>query len=174
MAKKGSRESGPRKIRREAAPRTLAGRIKAEGDKEWKKWFLDVERRRKALTDPKNARLVVAEYEKDGAVHSVVRRKSEPIAIKKLLRKNTTSYASGMQLDLEALRSTWHTIVPPAIACESEVVSFSRGVLKVSVFSSALLQEIRQFYRESIVQDLRDAWPVATPLLRVQFIMGKR
>ncbi|MDR0361145.1 MAG: DUF721 domain-containing protein [Planctomycetota bacterium] len=76
--------------------------------------------------------------------------------------------------DIQIIRTLWKDSVGAEVAGESKVVSFSRGILTIDVFSSALIQELRQFHYESVVKDLRDNWQAATPLLRIKFQPGKR
>lgn len=155
--------------------RGLAGKAKDEPDPAWRRFFMEVDNRRKALTDRKKKPLVISSIEKDGQVPSTIaRQKSEPTEIKKLL-KNRVVKKAGSQLagDLEWLRETWPRTVGEEVAAASEVYAFKNGTLTITVFSSVLLQEIRQFHQEAILQDLRDIWQASIPLVKIVYRIGK-
>lgn len=164
----GDAESAPKRRR------SLAGKAEDEADPEWKRWFQEVDRKRKALTDPKKRGLVFSTIDKEGESATVVRQKSEPVPVKKILSKSAKSVANPLSVDLLLLNAAWKNTVGEDMAKETEVYSFKGGVLTIAVFSSALLQEIRQFHKEAIARDLRDAWPLSIPLLRIAYKTGKR
>lgn len=72
------------------------------------------------------------------------------------------------------IRDAWVKSVGLEIADETEVHAFKNGVLTISVHSSVLLQEIRQFHAEEILADLRDIWQASIPLLRITYRLGKK
>lgn len=170
--KKRPAHDAPQKEPKARAPRTLAGRAQHELDPEWRQWFFDVERRRKATQELKSRKFIVSSYQKDGEERTVARCKSEPIQIKKLIKKEIKAPFGDLNIDLLALRDVWAKVVPPDIATESEIFSFKNGILIITVQSGILLQEIRQFHSKAIAQDLRDAWPIDTPLLKLSFKIG--
>lgn len=170
--KKRATRNAPQNELKARAPRTLAGRAQNELDPEWRQWFFDVERRRKSAQETKTRKFVVSSYQKDGEERTVARCKSEPVRIKKLIKKEIKSPFGDLNTDLLALREVWAKVVPPDIASESEIFSFKNGILTITVQSGILLQEIRQFHSTAITQDLRDVWPISTPLLKLAFKMG--
>ena len=151
--------------------RSLAGRAKDEDDPAWKAWFLEVERKRKDLAKPVR---ITAAYEKDGADYIISRKKSVPLPVKKWLGKLQKTDGAGPHTDLIRIREVWKEIVPADIANESGVFSFKNGVLTIAVYSNPLLQEVRQFFKEAIVKDLRERWPAQVPLVDVKFVIGNR
>lgn len=154
--------------------RNLAGKAKDEPDPAWRRFFTEVDARRKALTDRKQKPFVVSSFEKDGQPATVARQKSEPTEIKKLLKKRLVKTAgSRLAGDLEWLRETWPRTVDAEVGAASEVHAFKNGVLTITVFSSVLLQEIRQFHQEAILHDLRDVWQASIPLVKVVYRIGK-
>ncbi len=57
-------------------------------------------------------------------------------------------------LRLEAVREKWRAAVGQEIAARTRVLGFTRGVLRVEVTSSALLQELASVYRGTITRSL--------------------
>ncbi len=147
--------------------------VREEADPAWRNWFMEVELRRKALADPKDRPLIFSDYDKDGQRGSVIRPKSEPAKIGKLVRKAEKELGLRLTRDLGELRELWREAAGEAIGNESWVESFANGVLQVRVGSSALLLEIRQFHKETILQALRERWRLEVPLVRVVYKLGK-
>ena len=168
--RKASDEPTPAPKRR----RSLAGKAEDENDPEWKRWFQEVDRRRKALIDPKKRGLVVSTVEKDGQPTTVARPRSDPVLVKKILGKTAKSADNPLNMDMMLIKTAWRNTVGDDMARETEVFSFKNGILTISVFSSPLLQEIRQFHKEAIDTDLRESWPLSMPLVRVTYKTGKR
>lgn len=154
--------------------KSLETRAKEELDPLWRNWFLEVDRRRKALHDRKQRPFVVSRYEKDGREETVARPKSEPEPLKKFIKVDKKKTGSKITEDLLWLREIWPQVVGDMIAADTEVYAFKNGILTISVFSGVLLQEIRQFGAETIVESLRDVWRASIPLLKIQYRMGKR
>lgn len=130
--------------------------VEAEPDLEWQRWFKEVEFRRRNRRDP--AKLL----------------KSMPATLKKVIRLEEKKTGRKVAPDVDALVRLWEATVGAEVASESCIYSFKSGVLTISIFSSSLLQEIRQFSQKAIEQDLRDVWNLPTPLLRVAYRVGKR
>lgn len=151
--------------------RSLAGRARDEEDPDWKLWFLEVERRRKELSKPV---FITAAYDKDGSEHIVSRNASSPLSLKKIIGKLGKVDGPSLNFDLVSIRNMWKEVVSPDIAGESEVAAFKNGILTITVFSTSLLQEMRQFFKEAIVKDLRENWSAKVPLVDVKFVVGKR
>lgn len=57
-------------------------------------------------------------------------------------------------LRLEGVRQKWRQAVGEDLAARTRVVSFQRGVLRVEVQSSALLQELASIYKEGLTRSL--------------------
>lgn len=172
MARKERSPGAADKAPRVRKPRSLAGRAQAESDPEWRRWFLEIEHRRKAQ-QKKATTFIVAKYQKDGVGQTIARRKTPPTQLKTILKKECSTPFGDLNTSLMALRQVWMQVVPKEIATESDIVSFKNGVVTIGVRSGALLQEIRQFHSVAITQDLRDAWPLQTPLLKLAFRMSK-
>lgn len=156
--------------KRRALPREIAD----ETDPQWRAWFQEVERRKKALSDPKRGAFVVADFDKDGVPGRVARQKSLPLRIGKLMKTENRKTGGGLHSDLLLAAAAWKQAVGDEIAAASEIYSLKNGVLTVSVFSSSLLQEIRQFHQDAIMADIRDIWSASMPLVRIIFRLGKK
>lgn len=168
MAKaKRSTFSGTRK-------RALDKRAMEEDDPAWRNWFLEVARRRAELEDAKKKPFVVSTFEWEGEERKVVRQKSEPIVLKKLVKDTTKSLGVRLADDLAAVRTAWAQVAGAEIAAETAVFSLRAGTLTIEVFSGVLLQELRQFHQDALTKDLRDIWPATVPLVHVKFKPGKR
>lgn len=148
--------------------------VREEPDPAWRNWFMEVEQRRKRLADPQNKPWVVSRYDKDGDTGEIIRRKSEPVKAAKLVKKNSKERTATVNTELIAVHSAWNQAAGPEIASVSDVYSFKNGVLTISVHSSILLQEIRQFRKEELLEALRQCWSASVPLLRVQYRTGVR
>lgn len=157
----------------EARLRELADRAKHEPDSTWRNWFLDVERKRRALAEQRK-KLVISTFEKDGQTVQVARPAGNPTQIKRFLKVEKKKTGSRMTQDLAWIREAWTKTVSGDIAAESEVYAFKGGVLTVTVFSGILLQEIRQFHADAILEDMRAIWQASTPLLTIQYRLGGR
>lgn len=153
--------------------RSLGKEIREEEDPQWRVWFTEVERRKKALSNPKG-KFIRVDYLKDGGWNRVERCKSVPVPVKTFLKSNKNKAGASLNTDLLLITSCWKKAVGDDIGECSEVYSFKNGVLTINVFSSSLLQEIRQFHSEAIIQDLRDIWTASQPLVKVVYRLGKR
>ena len=82
----------------------------------------------------------------------MARRKAERLgdALARVLSK------SGLDegIRLESVRQKWRQAVGEELAARTRVISFRRGVLRVEVQSSALLQELACVYKEEITRSL--------------------
>lgn len=156
--------------------RSLSREIAEEPDPAWRVWFEEVQRRKKKLTDPKNKAFVRTTFEKDGIPASIARKKSEPIALGRLMKRDhrISGTGSAMDIQLALVQAAWRQAVGADLAGASDIYSFKNGILTISIFSSSLLQEIRQFHQEAILGDLRDIWRVSTPLVKILYRLGKR
>lgn len=154
--------------------RLLANLVNEEEDPEWRRWFREIERRKKQAADPKSKPMLFSRFDKEGETGIVRRRQSDPEPVKKFLKKNAARAGTGLNVDFMLIRAAWNLVVGKEIAEESEIFAFKNGVLTVTVFSSALLQEIRQFHQAAILSDLRDVWKASQPLVRVGYRLGKR
>ena len=154
--------------------RSLSREVKEEPDPEWRQWFQSVEQRKKDYGDPKRRPWVFSAFDKENESGSVVRRRSVPLELKKFIKSDRKKAGSSLDVDLLRIESAWKTAVGEEIVNESGVYSFKNGVLTITVFSSSLLQEIRQFHQSAILRDLRDIWTASQPLVRIQYRLGKR
>ncbi len=130
--------------------------VEGETDPEWQRWFKEVEYRRRNRRDRSKF------------------LKSMPATLKTVIRLGDKKTGRKVAPDVEALARLWEATVGAEVAAESCVYSFKNGVLTISIFSSSLLQEIRQFSQKAIEQDLRDVWSLPTPLVRIAYRVGKR
>ncbi len=151
--------------------RSLEERAKNEPDPDWRRFFMEVRHRRTAKAKADKA-VVFSEYEKDGTTHRVVRERSEPEALKKFLKLEFRNTGSKLAADLEWLRTAWPKMVDAEVAEETDVFAFKNGVVTIVVYNSSLLQEIRQFHKEAIFQDLRDQWQASMPLVNIIYRIG--
>lgn len=143
-------------------------------EKEWRVWFEQVEARKKKLQDVRKQPFVVCESEKDGKPLRIARRKSQPLHIAAVLKKEKKRDGRHPDSDIAEIQALWERIADSEIALESSVYSFRKGVLTISLFNSSLHQEIRQFHHESILNTMRDAWTVRTPLLKIRYRLDNR
>lgn len=145
-----------------------------EPDPVWRVWFQEVERRRRAQTDIKFRPVRPIVVEKDGVVKTSFRARAEPTPLGRFIKQNRKKAGSRLAEDFQCIRDQWRMAVGDAIAGDTAVHSFKNGVLTVNVFSSSLLQEIRQFHQDAILSDLQDVWKASVPLVRLIFRLGKR
>jgi hypothetical protein len=133
--------------------RSLEEKAKNEPDPDWRRFFLEVGYKQGAAKkkEPKPAKL-----------------------LKKFLTVESRKTGPNLAGDLEWLRGVWPKLVDAEVAGETDIFAFKNGTLTVVVYSSALLQEIRQFHKESIFQDLRDAWQGSMPLLKITYRIGTK
>jgi len=167
----GGKDGGRRKP--QTKRRALGKDIREEEDPQWKAWFSEIERRKKVLSSPKG-KFVRVEYDKDGKRATIDRWKSIPVPIKSFLKKSQKKAGESLNADLLLIAASWKRAVAGDIADNSSVYSFKTGVLTISVNSSSLLQEIRQFHKEAILADLRDIWPASQPLVKINYRLGKQ
>jgi hypothetical protein len=153
---------------------SLATRAKDEPDPAWRAWFLEVDNRRKAVCDSAKKNVIVSTYEKDGQEYRIARPQSDPLPVKKFITRATKKTGSAITQDLLWIRNAWPGLVGPELAAESSVYAFKNGVLTISVFSSPLLQEIRQFLADSLLKDLRDIWQASIPLVKITYRLDKK
>lgn len=149
--------------------------LDAIADPELRLWAKEVDRRRQELADPKRQPFVYAKIEENGQKRTVFRRKTTPAPIGSVIKKlNRKSGAAKIQEDINLARKSWAHAVGDDIVAETQIYSLVKGVLTVEVTSSALLQEIRQFHRQAIFEDLSDIWQASQPLLTIKYRLGKK
>lgn len=148
--------------------------VREETDPAWRNWFMEVERRRKKAANRKERPWVFSEYDKDGQKGVIARRKSDPSPMASLLKKESAERGPTLDVELLCIRSLWNMVAGPETAAASEIYSFKAGVLTISLRGSALLQEVRQFRQEELLEGLRRHWTVATPLVRLVFRAGAK
>ncbi len=141
--------------------RSLHEKAKSEPDAEWRRFFLEVHHKR-----------VAAEAEAG----------PQPQALNQFLetdfrstgKKTAEPPVSKLAADLEWLRTVWPKLVGADVAEETAIFAFKNGKVTVTVQNNALLQEIRQFHKETIFQDLRDIWQGSMPLLEIAYRIGAK
>lgn len=154
--------------------RSLEEKAKNEPDPDWRRFFMEVHYKRAAASSKKNRPVIACEYQKDGQTFSVVRERAEPEALKKFLKLELRNTGSKLAQDLEWLRAAWPKLVDAEVAEETDVFAFKNGVVTIVVYSKTLLQEIRQFHQDNILQDLRDIWQASIPLVSITYRIGVR
>lgn len=147
--------------------------LESVDDDELRRWATEMRRRREELADPKRRPYVVSRFVEDGSNRFVARKKSEPTPVKKLLRPVKPTRTLQTNQDIKLVREAWERAVGPAIASETRVYSFKKGVLTIAVASPTLLQEIRQFHSHPIFADLSDLWTLTQPLIKVTYRLGQ-
>lgn len=135
---------------------------------------MEVEQRRKKAADPKKKPWVFSEFDKDGDKNIVARRKSDPVAVGKLVKKETKERGPGLDVDLICIRALWNEVAGADAGAASDIYSFKNGILTIAIRSSTLLQEMRQFRQAELLDSLRQKWSAATPLLRLEFRAGTK
>ncbi len=153
--------------------RSLKEKAKNEPDPDWRRFFLEVQYKREAKAKA-DKKVVFSEYEKDGTAQRVARERSEPEALKKFLKLEFKNTGLKLAADLEWLRSVWPKMVDAEVAEETDVFAFKNGTVTIVVYNSVLLQEIRQFHKETIFQDLRDLWQASMPLVKIVYRIGTK
>ncbi len=153
--------------------RSLGEKAKNEPDPDWRRFFMEVQYKREAKAKA-DKKVVFSEYEKDGTAQRVTRKRSEPEALKKFLKLEFRETGPKLAADLEWLRSVWPKMVDAEVAQETDVYAFKNGTVTISVYNSVLLQEIRQFHKETIFQDLRDLWQASMPLVKIVYRIGTK
>ena len=152
--------------------RSLEEKAKNEPDPDWRRFFLEVHYKRAATKAKENKPVIASEFQKDGQTHTVVRAQTEPEALKKFLKLEFKNTGSKLAEDLEWLRAAWPGLVDAEVAEETDIFAFKNGVVTIVVYNSSLLQEIRQFHKENIFQDLRDIWKASMPLVDIVYRIG--
>ncbi len=153
--------------------RSLEEKAKNEPDPDWRRFFMEVHYKR-AAEKKAGRRNVFCAYEKDGQTQKIFRAKTEPEAVRKFLKQEFKNTGSRLAGDLEWLRSVWPKLVGAEVAEETDVFAFKNGTVTITVYNSVLLQEIRQFHKETIFQDLRDLWQGSMPLLKITYRIGTK
>lgn len=148
--------------------------VESEPDPQWQRWFKEVELRRQDRRDPGKRKWVFNKIQKEDGVTEFFRKKSEPVPFKQIIRLDEKKTGRKVTPDLLAVAELWEATVGADIASESAIYSLKNGILTVNIFSSGLLQEIRQFHQAAIEQDLRDVWNLSMPLVRITYRLGKR
>ncbi len=140
--------------------RSLLEKAKSEPEADWRRFFLEV-------------------HHKQSAAKAKARAKPE--ALKKFLAEELKEFRpaakgalSKLAGDLEWLRAAWPKLAGTDVAEETDVFAFKNGVVTITVYDHALLQEIRQFHKETILQDLRDIWQGSIPLMDIVYRVGVR
>lgn len=133
--------------------RSLEEKAKNEPDPDWRRFFLEVHHKRDAVKSRPHA---------------------EPEAVKKFLKIEFKNTGPRLEKDLEWLRDVWPKLVGAEVAEETDVFAFKNGTVTIVVYNSMLLQEIRQFHKETIFQDLRDIWQGSMPLLKIVYRIGSK
>ena len=83
------------------------------------------------------------------------KRSGGPRAIGDLLSGFLKETKVGREIAREQVEAAWRSAVGPEVAAETRVQGLRDGVLSVEVGSSALLQELKTFYRASILAALK-------------------
>lgn len=153
--------------------RSLTKEIQEEKDPLWRNWFLQIEEKKKNLSNPKTQPFIYSTTRSGEMERDIVRRRSELKSLEKFIKleKRKESRIDGS--DIDKIESTWKSAVGYEIAEASTVHSFKKGVLTITIFSSSLLQEIRQFCKPSILKEVRNQWQIEQPLLRIDYQLGK-
>lgn len=153
--------------------RSLEERAKNEPDAHWRRFFMEVQHKRTAKAKADKT-IVFSEYEKDGVTRRILRERGKPEELKKYLKLEFKNTGSKLAADLEWLRSVWPKMVDAEVAEATDVYAFKNGTVTIVVYNSALLQEIRQFHKESIFEDLRDLWQASMPLVKITYRIGTK
>ncbi len=132
---------------------------------------MEVRHRREDLAKSKK-KIIRCVYEKDEQQHTVVRERADPEALKKFLKIEFKNTGPKLAADLEWLRAAWPKLVGADVGEETEGFAFKNGVVTIAVYDHALLQEIRQFHKSTILQDLRDIWQASVPLVDIAYRVG--
>ena len=148
--------------------------LDAESDPAWRNWFLEIKKRQDNQTSLKKKPFVFSQADKDGESLTIVRKKSAPLILKTYLKKDAIKSGFLFNVTLDDIRELWKSTVDSVVSESTDVFSFKNGALVISVFNSALLQEIHQFHQEAIDKDLRDVWPFPIPLVRITFRQGRK
>ena len=92
-----------------------------------------------------------------------------PERLGEALARSLSKRGLGERLRVHALNEKWRRAVGEEIAPHTRVLSFARGVLRVQVDSSALLQELASVYTEAITRSLGSGeGPLAVRQIRFQ------
>lgn len=148
--------------------------VRDEADPEWRQWFIEVEQRRQDHKERQKKFWRTVEVQKDSAVEKISRAVAEPVKLSKSVKKALPERIIHLSAAYSLITSLWARAVGEEIAVESALYSFKAGVVTMTIFSSTLLQEIRQFHATAILADLRDIWTLDTPLLGIKYRIGER
>ncbi len=158
--------------------RSLLEKAKSEPEADWRRFFLEVQHKRAAArTLAKMKPKTVGKWIESEFLP--VKHTGKKAAGKKEGRGIDAETAappalSRLEGDLAWLRGAWPKLVGADVAEETDVFAFKNGVVTVVVYAHALLQEIRQFHKETILHDLRDIWQGSMPLVDVVYRVGVR
>lgn len=174
MARKPGKKFSPTS---EPAPKkapVLPKAIRDEPDLAWKQWFIRIEERRRAANASKYKPLFIhRDGEGDDGEQAIMWRKTAPQPINALIKVEKKRFGHNLGMDLLLIEEAWKRVVDAETASVTGIYSFKRGTLTITVESSSLFQEIRQFYKDAIEKDLRDIWPASTPLIKIAYRLGK-
>lgn len=152
----------------------LPAAVKKEPDEEWRKWFAEIAQRRTDSAKAKEKRLKKAAVPGEDGQKTEFRKAGQPQRVGPMVKKSLPAKIAKLADEYGAITELWNNSVGKEIADECEIYSFKGGVLTMTVYSSTLLQEIRQFHQTALLADLRDIWNLDTPLLSLKFRIGER
>lgn len=94
-----------------------------------------------------------------------------PENLGEILSRLFTARGWGRRQDRLHLEKAWAEVVGPEYAGQTRVGNLRRGVLEVTVGNAVLLQELTQFHRRRLLEQLRKRLP-NTPLTDLRFRTG--
>ncbi len=173
-------KKNPFRLKRRAFPpdvvhkAPLSEDVRSETNPEWKQWFMEVERKRDALRNAAATPWVYTVIDKENESIVVSRRKTDPELVKKFIPFKLPKNIVSVSQDFDKIQEVWKRVVGAEIAEDTRFYAFKNGILTIEVFSSILLQELRQFHYDALLSDLRSVWPIDIPLVSIKFRNGKK
>lgn len=143
-----------------------------EPDPGWRRWFIEVEQRRRDIDRMKNG--APAAFSRGGGGRGTRRshNRGQPRRAGFFVEKDASGAMAGLAASLEKAARHWKTTVGEEIAAETSVYSLKNGVLTIEVTSSTLFFEMKQMHWAPCLRDLRDIWDMHPPLVDLKFRLG--
>ena len=94
-----------------------------------------------------------------------------PEGLREILSRLFTARGWGRRQDRLHLERAWNETVGPEFAPQTRVGNLRRGVLEILVGNAVLLQELTQYHRRRLLEQLRRRLP-NTPITDLPFRAG--
>jgi predicted nucleic acid-binding Zn ribbon protein len=87
---------------------------------------------------------------------AAVERSAEPQHVAKVISEVITLRGLARVYGRQELQQAWQAVAGEEIGRRSRVMELTRGVLQVSIGSSAMFQELAGFHKQSLLENLKN------------------